>query len=1426
MYVCKSRFRLLALIGLFTLTLPLAVDTPAAYGNGGDNQLSIPEKTELKYPNLGSSLDRMTATVEEGELSAREAAKDAPVSQEESVAVTIYLSGNVDEVVSFLEDNGGDPRNVGEDYIEAYVPVTLLGQLSEQPGVLRVREIVPPQPAYGDFTSQGVQAHLSESWNLAGYSGQGIKVGIIALSFEGFSGLMGTELPTTVVARCYTEMGRFTRNLADCEVDSDYGTAVAESVIDIAPGVSIYIANPRSTGDLQTATDWMVSEGVSVINHSVGWTFDGPGNGTSPYTNSPLRTVDRAVAGGIVWVDSAGNYAQSSWFGSYSDSDFNGFIEFNRDGVETNKVVLSEGDVIRVQLRWDGFWGFEGTDLGVILYDSDINPVWHSGDYQTGPLAGDFPIPWDFMRYEVPSDGDYYLAIHHYSGLAPDWIQLTVWGTGSIEYYTENGSIGNPAESANSGMLAVGAAPYYDPHTIEYYSSRGPAPDGRVKPDIVGATCGETTLRPLNEYNRGFCGTGQAAPHVTGMAALVRQRFPHFTPPQVASYLKHNAAQRESPDPNNTWGHGFAQLPPPLLPVSGNGPQALGSLPWNQAGYRGQGIKVGIIDSGFEGFSGLMGTDLPATVMARCYTDIGMFTQDLADCEVDGDHGTIVAESLIDIAPEVSLYIAHPISRGDLQAAVDWMVSQGVSVINYSVGWLFDGPGDGTSPFSDSPLKTVDRAVDGDIIWVNSAGNEAQTTWFHLGPYSNPDGDRAINFTERDERIDLSVRAGERLTVQLRWEDSWDGASTDLDLHLVNEDTNTIIFRSEEEQSGESGDVPFEGFWFEPSIDSDALDIALVHRSGSVPDWIQLTVWGVGSIEHYTESGSISNPAESANPGMLAVGQAPWYDVDTIRASSSRGPTPDGRIKPDLVGAACGQTALTPLDEFGEGFCGTSQAAPHVAGMAALVRQTFPDYSPVQVANYLKDNAAQRGSPDPNNTWGHGFAQLLSPLPPVAPTITIPITAGSDWMTVVWSPPSDDGREAVTSYDIRYIHASADDTVDSNWTLSESVGALSSRQHAVTGLTAATPYKIQLRAVNIWGAGPWSATAIGTTAPPVVPGAPQHLTAGVAVAEARVDLSWTAPVSSGGAPITGYKIESSDDGGDPWVEVYTTTGAATSYTDVGTDANGPTFGVGTMRHYRVSAINSVGTGPPSNVAIATPDACRDPLGLLTAPVTRMGAWADDCDSEARPGRYARYYSFTLAEAGQAEINLTSSVDSYLVLRQGEGRDGVVEVENDNVGSRNSNSSINQMLSAGAYTVEATTYFAGQTGGFTLSVRPLQETENLGLLTRSVDRSNSMWTSDYLSTQRMMDSYARSYTFTLAAATHVAINLTSPEDPYLYVLDTSGAVVHENDNVTTRNLNSRIDETLQPGTYTIEATTYFPARMGTFHLSIGYFGSSQ
>ena len=121
--------------------------SPEALPRTATNQASpLLEKAQLKYPNLGSRLNDLAVRVEEGEASAQEAADGAAVQREGSVAVTVYLSGNVASVAGFLEYNGSDPRNVGEDYVEAYVPVTLLGELSEQQGVLRVREIIPASP--------------------------------------------------------------------------------------------------------------------------------------------------------------------------------------------------------------------------------------------------------------------------------------------------------------------------------------------------------------------------------------------------------------------------------------------------------------------------------------------------------------------------------------------------------------------------------------------------------------------------------------------------------------------------------------------------------------------------------------------------------------------------------------------------------------------------------------------------------------------------------------------------------------------------------------------------------------------------------------------------------------------------------------------------------------------------------------------------------------------------------------------------------------------------------------------------------------------------------------------------------------------------------------------------------------------------------
>ena len=76
---------------------PEAAPLRSGDDHGEDTLPTPPEKTELKYSNLGSKLDRLIGRIEAGEISALDAAGNAPIHQDESVAVTIYLSGNAKE---------------------------------------------------------------------------------------------------------------------------------------------------------------------------------------------------------------------------------------------------------------------------------------------------------------------------------------------------------------------------------------------------------------------------------------------------------------------------------------------------------------------------------------------------------------------------------------------------------------------------------------------------------------------------------------------------------------------------------------------------------------------------------------------------------------------------------------------------------------------------------------------------------------------------------------------------------------------------------------------------------------------------------------------------------------------------------------------------------------------------------------------------------------------------------------------------------------------------------------------------------------------------------------------------------------------------------------------------------------------------------
>ncbi len=270
---------------------------------------------------------------------AAEIARSIPLSVGDYVPVTIRFDGAPEALESALAQLGIGPVNRGTGVFEVYVPVPLLVQVASLVSVTHVGLIAPPVM---DAISQGAYVHNATTWQGGGYTGAGVKVGVIDVGFQGLMSLLGTELPSSVIARCYTGVGIYYSTPSTCDAYTPHGTAVAEALGDVAPGVQLYIANPMSSLDLRNTVQWMTSLGVSVINHSVSWSWTGPGDGTSPYSDAPVYSVDAAVNNGATWTNSASNAARATWSGPFVDLEGNGVLNFVA-GAELNGVSLEGG---------------------------------------------------------------------------------------------------------------------------------------------------------------------------------------------------------------------------------------------------------------------------------------------------------------------------------------------------------------------------------------------------------------------------------------------------------------------------------------------------------------------------------------------------------------------------------------------------------------------------------------------------------------------------------------------------------------------------------------------------------------------------------------------------------------------------------------------------------------------------------------------------------------------------------------------------------------------------------------------------------------------------------------------------------------------------------------------------------------------------
>ncbi len=434
----------------------------------------------------------------------------------------------------------------------------------------------------------------------------------------------------------------------------------------------------------------------------------------------------------------------------------------------------------------------------------------------------------------------------------------------------------------------------------------------------------------------------------------------------------------------------------------GPAPALHGATAWHQTGFTGKGVKIGILDVGFDGFAARQGSELPASAQALCFPDLGVSSPNLAGCAGD-THGTAVAESIVDMAPNSELFVSNPVSPADMAAAIAWMTGNGVRVINFSMSSL-QGMGDGTSPYSDSDYALLDAAVAGGALFVASAGNSGDAYWG--GPATDVDLDGWVEFGPGMEDNSLRLERGEKVSVSLRWADP----ASDYDVGLWRDG---ILVTGSSEDQAETGDA-VEIFSYRAPVSATYV-LGIDHYAGLEAPLLRLMVHGApGPLQLHTTAGSLGTPADSRNPGMVTVGAVDYRTPTVIEPYSSRGPTLDGRVKPDLVAADC---APTTIDRE---FCGTSQSAPFVTGAAALLLEADPSLTPTALAALLKQRAVPLGSPVPNNIFGAGRL-ALGPIPvPVltAAAFVSPPASGTAAAPLLGQPTvaivAADGRRAVT----------------------------------------------------------------------------------------------------------------------------------------------------------------------------------------------------------------------------------------------------------------------------------------------------------------------------------------------------------------------------------------------------------------------------
>jgi len=494
-------------------------------------------KENFKHPKIGSMIFEKI-----NEHS--QAALQAKVPFDENIRVVIQSNQINKSFLNELESYGAKIERQNNNRIQASIPYHAIESIANLESVSFIGEAAI---AYPDVVSEGAAVIKSDLVNNAGNRGQGVNVAIIDIGFD----ITNSEIANNIdEAMSFRSDGDITAG-----GDTAHGTAVADTFLDVAPDARLYLYNIQTEADLLALVNFLITNrDIDVISMSLGFFGVGYSDGSSAIS----QAVTDARNNGILWANSAGNYAQRHWMGQFSDvSDGDGFHEFF-SGDETIELSVGPGpQAVTVFLMWDDPWGSSSNDYDSWLLNKNLKVIGIFGNLQTG-----IHDPVEAFSLGL-TPGTYHIAIDRFSGSSNVELELFSISQNFDEYRVPSSSLSIPADSVDT--FSIGAT-FWEDDQLESFSSRGPNKANVIKPD-VSAPDGTSSVTIPN-----FFGTSASAPHAAGAAALIKNAYPNANPDTVQTMIEQNTASNHPKNNNDGTGRIDVSflLSPNLLQIKGD----------------------------------------------------------------------------------------------------------------------------------------------------------------------------------------------------------------------------------------------------------------------------------------------------------------------------------------------------------------------------------------------------------------------------------------------------------------------------------------------------------------------------------------------------------------------------------------------------------------------------------------------------------------------------------------------------------------------------------------------------------------------------------------------------------------------------------------------------------------------------------------